>query len=227
MSREQPVEGQATGMPIRVVLIDDHWVFRLGLRALLQGSEDMEVVGEAADGQEALRLVRELNPEVLVLDMSMPGISGDEVARQLRSVGSPVQVLAVSAYADDQYVFGAVDSGVKGYLLKEDASTDLVAAVRGVAHGKGGWFSRPVMAKLAQRIQARSQPTATSGSNPTPREQDVLRLVAEGLRNREIAERLVTTERTVRFHLANLFAKLEATSRTELVCRAREHGWLP
>jgi DNA-binding NarL/FixJ family response regulator len=133
----------------RVVLADDHPMVRTAIRKLLEKAGDIEVIGEADDGAEALRLVEDLDPDVLLLDMEMPGLNGVQVARQLQSVGSPVSILALSAYDDQQYILGMLASGAAGYLTKEEALHILVEAVRGVARGERGWVSRWVAAKLA------------------------------------------------------------------------------
>jgi len=199
---------------IRVVLADDHPYLRSGVRSHLMTTPDIVVVGEAADGVEALRLVAELTPDVLVLDVEMPRLSGIEVATRLHAAGAPVRALVLSAHDDERYFRDLLRSGAAGYLLKDDAATNLVEVIRGVARGERGWFSRRVM-------------TTMTLDPLTAREQEVLRLVAKGLRNKKIAERLVTSQSTVRFHLSNLFGKLQATSRTDLVRRARDRGCLP
>ncbi|HEX2979176.1 MAG TPA: response regulator transcription factor [Anaerolineaceae bacterium] len=134
---------------IRVILADDHAVLRIGIRNLLSHSPDIEVIGEAGDGFEALRLVNELNPDVLLLDMEMPGMDGVEVARQLRMRVSPVRILALSAYNDRQYILSMLDQGASGYLIKDEAPGTIVEAVRSVAKGERGWFSRKVAARMA------------------------------------------------------------------------------
>ncbi len=138
---------------IRVVLAEDHPVVREGIRTLLERAPDLVVVAEASDGQEALRLVEEMAPDVLLLDMEMPGLTGVEVARRLQAARSPVRILALSSHDDDQYIFGLLEAGAAGYLLKEEATEAIVAAVRGVARGEVGWLSRPVAQKVMRRLQ--------------------------------------------------------------------------
>jgi DNA-binding NarL/FixJ family response regulator len=133
-------------MAIRIVIADDHTIVRAGIRSLLAGSPDIDVVGEARNGVEALRLVRELNPDVLVLDMEMPGLKGLDVARQLRAANASVRILALSAYDDQEYINGLLENGASGYLLKEDAPSALIEAVRGIARGEQGWISRRIQA---------------------------------------------------------------------------------
>jgi DNA-binding NarL/FixJ family response regulator len=133
----------------RIVVADDHAVVRAGIRSILQQSLDIEMVGEAGNGMEALRLVEELSPDVLVLDMEMPGMGGVDVARRLKAARSPVRILALSAYDDEQYVYGLLTSGAAGYLLKEEAPTTLIDAVRGISSGARGWISTRVAARMA------------------------------------------------------------------------------
>jgi DNA-binding NarL/FixJ family response regulator len=134
---------------IRVVLVDDHAQVRAGIRSLLSRASDIEVVGEADNGVQALHLVQELAPDVLVLDMEMPGLKGPDVARQLKAEASPVRILALSAYEDREFVLRMLDSGAAGYLLKSDAPTMLIDALRSVSHGETGWISPRVAAKMA------------------------------------------------------------------------------
>src|SRR5947207_4195665 len=148
---------------IRVVLVDDHPVVRAGIRHLLEQAPDLTVAGEASDGVEALHLAAELAPDVLLLDMELPGLSGVEVARRLQAAGSPVRVLALSAHDDPQYIFGLLTSGAAGYLTKDEAPQTIVEAVRGVARGEKGWLSRRVTAKVMQRERAAHQ----TGLSPT------------------------------------------------------------
>jgi DNA-binding NarL/FixJ family response regulator len=135
--------------PIRVVLADDHVVVRIGIRNLLSRSPDITVIGEASNGVEAIQLVNELRPDVLLLDMEMPELDGVEVARRLRTTKAPVKILALSAYNDKQYILSMFDQGASGYLTKDEAPEKIIEAVRGVANGEQGWMSRKVAARLA------------------------------------------------------------------------------
>jgi DNA-binding NarL/FixJ family response regulator len=181
---------------IRVLLADDHPALRLGMRMLLDRAPDVEVVGEAQDGEEALAPIEELRPDVAVLDCKLPGLSGPEVAREIRRRGLPVRVLALSSYDDDRYVRGMLEAGAAGYLLKEEAPETIVAAVRGE-----GYFSPPVAAKIA--AWARGE-------------------LPGGLTGRELELSIV--ERTVGFHVSNILKKLEVTSRVEAAMWAQEQG---
>lgn len=135
--------------PIRVILADDHVVVRIGIRNLLSRSTDISVIGEASNGVEAIQLVNELKPDVLLLDMEMPELDGVEVARRLRAAKAPVKILALSAYNDKQYILSMFDQGAAGYLTKDEAPEKIIEAVRGVAAGEQGWMSRKVAARLA------------------------------------------------------------------------------
>lgn len=206
---------------IRIVLADDHPVVRRGIRSMLETAPDFVIVGEAGTGADALRLVEELAPDVLLLDMEMPNVTGLEVARRLRAAGSPVRVLALSAYDDEQYIFGLLDSGAAGYLTKDEAPTAIIEAVRGVAHGEEGWISRRVANKLVRRKQP-----ALEAATPTlsEREMEVLRLMARGHPNTLIADTLFISEGTVKNHVTHIYDKLGLRTRAEAVAWAWQHG---
>jgi DNA-binding NarL/FixJ family response regulator len=204
---------------IRVVLAEDHPVTRRGLRDLLDKSVDVEIVGEASDGSEALRLIEELAPDVLLLDMEMPGLKGVEVARKLQGGSSSVRILALSAYEDKEYIRGVLASGAAGYLTKGEAPQTIVEAVRGVARGENGWVSRQVAAQMATWTQEESEHTEL-----TDREKEVLALVVEGKTNNEIGFMLGISEKTVEKHLEGVYTKLGAVSRVEAAVRAVREG---
>ncbi|MDY7041962.1 MAG: response regulator transcription factor [Chloroflexota bacterium] len=202
---------------IRVLLADDHPTLRVGLRALLDQAPDVEVVGEAEDGKEALALIEALQPDVVVLDCQLPGMSGPQVAAEIKRRGLPIKVLALSSYSDDRYVRGMMEAGAVGYLLKSEAPEAIVEAVQTAVRGEG-YFSLPVAAKIAAWAR---------GEWPgglTEREMEVLRLMAEGLSNKEIAQKLQVTRRTVEFHVSNILKKLGAASRVEAAMWAKEQG---
>lgn len=196
---------------IRVVVADDHPVMRTGIRNLLDAENDIEVVGEAANGVEALRLVESAKPDVLLLDMEMPGLSGVDVARKIQAANLPVFVLALSAYDDKAYVEGLLRSGASGYITKEKPPQLIVEAVRAVAHGEGRWFIQPFIP------ESKAVPVSK-------REQEVLRLMARGFANQEIAEQLFISSNTVRNHVANIYSKLSVKSWREAVAWAWENG---
>lgn len=204
----------------RVVLADDHPAVRAGIRKLLDKTSDIQVVGEANSGHEALRLVEDLDPDVLLLDMEMPGLKGVEVARKLQVAGSPVRILVLSGYDDKQYVSSMLANGASGYLIKEEAPQMLVEAVRGVARGEQGWVSRRVAAQLAGWRHGKSP----SEKALTNQEKAVLRLVVAGKTNRQIASALDIREAEVETYLKAVFGKLNVSSRMGAAVQAVQEG---
>jgi len=201
---------------IRVVLADDHPVVRDGIRAMLEREPDITVVGEAANGAEALRLAQEMEPDVLLLDMEMPGFSGVKVAKKLQEMNSPVRILGLSAYDDRQYVLNLLANGATGYLTKDEAPHAIVEAVRGVSRGQRGWLSQQAAARVVKWVQDReAEPLELSG-----RETEVLRLVVAGKTNQAISLELGISEKTVERHLQVLYSKLGVASRVEAAVRA-------
>jgi DNA-binding NarL/FixJ family response regulator len=209
-----------TDQPTHVLLADDHPTVRVGLRVLLERAPDIDVVAEAEDGQEALALIEELTPDVAVVDCELPDIEGPQVAAEVERLRPSVRVLALSAHDDERYVRGMLAAGAVGYLLKEEAPQTIVMAVRTAAKGKG-YFSPGVAGKVD--AWARGEPPA----GLTEREFDVLRLLAEGLTNRQIAQALDIAERTVGFHVGNILEKLDVASRVDAVMWAKDEGIVP
>jgi NarL family two-component system response regulator LiaR len=212
---------------IRIVLADDHVVFREGTRGLLEREDDLEVVGEADHGEEAVALVTQLQPDVALIDIAMPKLNGIEATRQIKAICPATAVLILTAYDDDQYVFALLEAGAAGYLLKDVRARDLVEAIRAVNAGES--VLHPVIARKVVNRFARppGEPVAESALDRlTEREMEVLRLAAKGMSNKEIAQELILSVRTVHGHLSNIFSKLLVGSRTEAVLYALRRGWL-
>jgi two-component system, NarL family, response regulator LiaR len=206
-------------MTIRVVIADDHNVVRKGIRELLTDEGDIVVVGEARNGQEAVDLAMALRPDVVVMDINMPELSGVEATRQIRAAAPEVRVLALTAYADDPYIYGLLDAGATSYILKTAEGRDIISAVRTTAAGQSA-----IDPAVAPRLIARLTQPGGGSDTPTERELDVLRLAARGLTNKQIGVELAISDRTVQNHLANVYAKLAVASRTEAVTAALQRG---
>jgi DNA-binding NarL/FixJ family response regulator len=207
-----------------ILLADDHRIVRQGLRALLAGEADFEVVGEADDGREALELVKRLNPDVLVLDLMMPGLNGLEVARQLPRQSPGVRVVVLSMYDDEGFVLEALANGVSGYVLKDSNSSDLVHAVREVAAGRR-YLSPPLSDRAIEAYQQRAKVgTMDKHETLTTREREVLQLSAEGHTNSEIAARLGISTRTAETHRSHVMHKLGLHTQSDLIRYAIRRG---
>lgn len=205
---------------IRVLMIDDHPIVRSGIRMLLEQSGGIEVVGEAERGDDAVGLIKRLNPDVLLLDMEMPGKTGVEVARDVEAAKLSVRVLALSAHDDEEFIMNLLANGAAGYLTKEEALDTIIDAIQGVANGEEGWLSRRAAARMASTTRKRQRDLVEL----TEREEEVLKLVAEGWSNNRIAAELTLSERTVRFHLTNIYDKLGIASRAEAISWALKRG---
>jgi DNA-binding NarL/FixJ family response regulator len=199
---------------IRVLIADDHLVVREGLVVMLQGTGEFEVVGEAFDGHEAIRLTEELCPDVVLIDVQMPGLGGIEATRQIRKRVPTAQVVIISSFDQDEYIYRSIQAGAKGYVLKDSELEELLDVVRAAAHGES-LLPAHIATKLVKRVS-----TTQTGYDLTKREYEVLRFLAKGMRNREIARRLNITERTVKNHVTQIIAKLGVKSRTEAVTQA-------
>ncbi len=225
---------ETSGEVTRVVLADDHPLFREGVASLLGRSGDSVLVAEAATGEEAIRLADELLPDIVLMDIKMPGMGGTEATRKIVGRNPHIGVIVLTMFEDEESVFAALKAGARGYVLKDADRGMLLEAIRAVARGEallGPSVARRVLEQFAQMStpapeSPRSAPSAERESfdELTPRELEVLGLIATGLRNREIAGRLVISERTVGNHISNIFAKLQVADRTQAIVRARQAG---
>lgn len=208
---------------IRILLVDDHAVLRAGLRALFSLQADMEVVGEAGEGETAVRLARELAPDVVLMDISMPGVGGVEATRRIAQAKLPTRVLALTMYDNPHYLFEALQSGAAGYVPKRAADVDLLSAIRAVAAGQS--FLYPSAAKaLITEFLGHGRERQDSYDLLTTREKEVLRLIAEGYTNRQIADMLVVSPNTVEVHRSRIREKLNVHDRTEILKYALSRG---
>jgi DNA-binding NarL/FixJ family response regulator len=211
----------------RIVVADDHQVVRNGFAELLASQEDLEVVATAADGAEAVQVCRELRPDIVLMDVRMPGMDGIEATRQLAADGNAPRVIILTTFDLDEYVYDALRAGASGFLLKDVTAERLFDAVRVVANGEA--LLAPGVTRRLIRDFAAMRPKSDDASRAalaglTPRETEVLRLVADGLSNPEIAERLVVTEETVKTHVSRVLRKLGLRDRTQAVVMAYESG---
>jgi len=211
---------------IRIILIDDHEIVRRGLTGLLDITEGIEVVGEGSDGNEALPLVERHNPDVILMDLIMPGMNGVEATRSIMSVHPEARILILSSFGDDDYLFPVLEAGASGYVLKDIAPDDLVEAIRDVHAGKTR-LHPDLAAKLVNRL--RHQPGTESESSPvsgelTDRELEVLRCICDGQSNKEIADTLNISPMTVKTHISNLLSKLGLQDRTQAAVYAIRNG---
>lgn len=212
---------------IRIIIADDHTVVREGTRSLLEKEKDMEVVGEARDGEEAVKLIEQMQPDVAIIDISMPKLSGVEVTRQIKPRYPSVAILILTAYDNDEYVFALLEAGAAGYLLKDASSREVVEAVRSVHAGES--VLHPV---IARKVIQRFVPATGKASEEKPeavlseREMQVLKLAAKGMSNKDIANQLFISIRTVQGHLNSIFNKLGVGSRTEAIFHGAKKGWL-
>ncbi len=205
---------------IRVLIADDHPITRAGIRKFLERADDVEVIAEASNGEEAIALVKETKPHVLLLDMEMPGRKGVEVAREILAMGLPVKILALSTYDDKQYIFGLLSAGAAGYLIKEEVPQTIVEAVRGVARGETGWISR----RVAAVITAWTTNDPTERTELSDRELEVLRQLVKGKTNQDIGVEMGISQKTVEKHLESIYNKLRVASRVEAAVLAIKEG---
>jgi DNA-binding NarL/FixJ family response regulator len=210
--------------PIRVIVADDHPTFRRGLGALFDSVDEVELVGEAADGEIAVRMVGDLLPDVVVMDLNMPGLSGVEATRRISTAYPSVAVLVLTMLDEDESVFAAMRAGARGYVVKGADTNDVLRALESVARGDavfGPAVASRVLSYLSRPLSARDPMLFPELS---AREREVLNLIASGMRNSDIARTLFLSPKTVRNHITNIFAKLQVTDRTEAIMRARDAG---
>jgi DNA-binding NarL/FixJ family response regulator len=216
--------------PIRVILVDDHAILRQGTAELLRREPGLEVIGEAGDGQHAVELVELLRPDVVVMDVRMPGVSGVEATQRIHASWPAVQVLVLTAHDDDEYVFSLLEAGASGYLLKSAPVSDLVKAIRQVKAGESP-LDPAVARKIVSRVGGAHERTPAGGESAlveelSARELEVLRFLAQGMSNRAIGEALFISDRTVQAHLTNIYAKMGVTTRLDAVLTAIRRGLL-
>lgn len=202
---------------ISVFIVDDHPVLREGLASILGDEPDMRVVGETGSGEEAVRLHRELRPDITLMDLRLPGLSGADAAARILGESPEARIIVFSSYSGDEDIYRSICAGARAYLLKDMLRTELVSAIRAVLAGE-----RYLPQAVQQRLRERQ-----SGRSLTPREKEILALIVKGLRNREIAEVLGTSEGTVRIHISHILEKLGATDRTEAAVQAIARGIIP
>lgn len=213
-------------MSITVLLAEDHKIVREGTRQLLEQSDDIHVIGEAADGMDAVKKAGELHPNVVVMDVRLPCLNGIEATRMITTQFSAIKVLILSAYEDDNYVFPLLEAGASGYLLKTSSGSELAEAIRLVNSGQTVLSPR-ISTKVVNRLVGHQfYRTNNMPEGLTEREMDVLRATAHGDSNKEIATKLGISIQTVQVHLRNIFGKLEVSSRSEAVARAIQYGWI-
>jgi DNA-binding NarL/FixJ family response regulator len=212
---------------IKILIADDHAVVREGTRRILEQERDMEVVGEAGDGEEAVNLATSLKPDVAIMDISMPKMDGIEATRRIKVVCPSINVLILSAYDDDQFIFSLLEAGAAGYLLKSVRSRELLDAIRAVYSGESVLHPSIARKVLNRFVSASGKPEGKEPSGMlSDREMEVLKLAAKGFSNQDIAEKLCLSIRTVQGHLGHIFNKLQVGSRTEAVVRALKEGWV-
>jgi len=211
---------------IKVLLAEDHIIVREGTRELLQREPDIEVVGEASDGEESIRLAEELKPDVVIMDIAMPKVNGIEATKKIKKIIPTTAVLILTAYDTEQYIIALLEAGAAGYLLKNVRGNQLVDAVRSVYSGESVLqpsTTRQIINRLTSKLSG--QEDIVVSSPLTEREQEILKLTAKGVSNKDIADNLCLSIRTVQSHLSNIFKKLAVGSRTEAILYGLRRGW--
>ena len=213
--------------PIRIFIADDHHIVRRGIRDLLETEPDFLLVGEATNGQEAVTAVARLLPDVVLMDLVMPGVDGIEATRQIKAQHEDVKILVLTSFATDDKVFPAIKAGALGYLIKDTGPEELVQAIRQVYRGEASLHPTIAQKLLAEVAQPEKRPSTSTTDPLTEREMDVLKLLARGLSNQEIAELLVIGVTTVYAHVSNILAKLHLVTRTQAALYALREGYVP
>jgi DNA-binding NarL/FixJ family response regulator len=208
---------------LTVLIADDHPLVREALHRTLEGEEDIEVVAEAGDGEEAVKLASELKPDVAVMDIVMPKLNGIEATRKIKEIAPDTAILILTAYDDDEYVLGLLDAGAAGYLLKSARGRDLVGAIRAIRSGESVLHPK-IIAKLLKRATVAPAEQHKASDPLSERESEVLKLVTSGMSNKEIAENLFLSQRTVKAHLTSVFNKLNVASRSEAIVKGLQWG---
>jgi len=208
---------------LTILIADDHPLVRDALRQALDVEEDMEIVAEAADGEEAVKLASECKPDVAVMDIVMPKLNGIEATRKIKQIAPDIAILILTAYDDDEYVLGLLDAGAAGYLLKSARGRDLAGAIRAIKSGESV-LHPAIIAKLLKRAMQAPVEEHKPSDILSERESEVLRLVTLGMSNKDIAEKLFLSERTIKAHLTNIFNKLNVASRSEAIVKGLQWG---
>ena len=209
--------------PITILIVDDHTVVRQGVRTLLDMHPDLQVVGEAESAEEALPLVEQLVPDVVLLDLLLPGMNGVETAREMKRISPRTQIVVLTSYAEDEHVFPALRAGAISYLLKDIRPRELAESIRKAARGESVLHSR-VAARMIQEVREAKRKVPPAFAELTPRELEVLQLLADGQTNTAIAEQLVLSEKTVRGYISNILSKLHLEDRTQIAVFAWQQG---
>lgn len=211
---------------IKLMIADDHKLFREGIKALLAITDDIEIIGEAEDGETALKQVRELEPDVLLMDINMPGLNGIRVTEQIMEKYPQTRIIMLTMLEDDASIFHAMRAGARGYLLKGADPEEVLSVIRAVAEGQA-LFGPAIAARLMNYFkELGAKPTVPGTPFPelTERELEILRLISQGLNNQEIAQKLVLSHKTIRNHITSIFSKLQVADRAQAIVRAREAG---
>jgi two-component system, NarL family, response regulator NreC len=217
------------GIPFKILLADDHVMFRRGIRSIIQGMNNVEVVGEASDGLELLRLLRDTPPQLVIMDISMPNLRGLEATREIKIIDPGVKVLILTMHKDREYLYHALTAGAEGYLLKEDADVELISAIEALR--KGGTFISPLLSTqmadiFVEKFRSGGEPRSAPEEPLTVREREIIKLIAEGKSSKEIGALLFISSRTVQHHRANILKKLNIKKTADLIKYAIQKGYV-